>query len=119
MQDIHVAVLAGEIGGCRCNSRDLIWHPQHPTMGNCQIKSLLYQVIFMATVVSHLAVPLALTMAIGSSLLPHQLTMLAVICSVLPDLDALGLWVGPYAPPLGHRGITHSLPFSAAVARLR
>lgn len=71
----------------------------------------------MATVVSHLAVPLALTMAIGSGLVPHQLTTLAVICSVLPDLDALGLWVGvPYAHPLGHRGITHSLPFSAAVA---
>jgi membrane-bound metal-dependent hydrolase YbcI (DUF457 family) len=73
----------------------------------------------LATVVSHLAVPLALTMAIGSGLIPQQLTALAVVCSVLPDLDALGLWFGiPYAHTFGHRGITHSLPFGVAVAGL-
>lgn len=73
----------------------------------------------MATVVSHPAVPLALTMAMGSGLVPLQLTALAVVCSVLPDFDMLGLWLGiPYAHPLGHRGITHSLPFGVAVAGL-
>jgi len=42
---------------------------------------------------------------------------LALACAVLPDFDALGLWLGiPYDHALGHRGLTHSLPFSLALA---
>lgn len=71
----------------------------------------------MASVISHLAVPLALTMALGADSVPPGLMALALACSVLPDIDALGLWLGiPYAHPLGHRGLTHSLPFSVALA---
>ena len=71
----------------------------------------------MATPLSHLAVPLALTAALGSDIVPPGLLALALVCAVLPDLDALGLWPGiPYAHPFGHRGITHSLPFAVALA---
>lgn len=43
--------------------------------------------------------------------------MLALVCAALPDVDAIGLWLGvPYAHPLGHRGLTHSLPFAALLA---
>jgi len=71
----------------------------------------------MATPLSHLAVPLALTAALGSDAVPPGLLALALVCAVLPDLDALGLWLGiPYEHPFGHRGITHSLPFAVALA---
>ncbi|ODU36982.1 MAG: hypothetical protein ABS92_14670 [Thiobacillus sp. SCN 63-374] len=71
----------------------------------------------MATPLSHLAVPLALSVALGPDIVPPGLMMLALACAVLPDLDALGLWLGiPYDHPFGHRGITHSLPFAVALA---
>ena len=71
----------------------------------------------MATPLSHLAVPLALTAALGPDIVPPGLMALALVCAVLPDLDALGLWLGiPYEHPFGHRGITHSLPFAVALA---
>lgn len=71
----------------------------------------------MATPLSHLAVPLALTAALGTDAVPPGLLALALVCAVLPDLDALGLWLGiPYEHPFGHRGITHSLPFAVALA---
>jgi len=71
----------------------------------------------LATPISHLAVPLALTTALGPDLVPPGLMVLALACAVLPDIDAVGLWLGiPYAHPFGHRGFTHSLPFSVALA---
>ncbi|PKO67975.1 MAG: hypothetical protein CVU23_07010, partial [Betaproteobacteria bacterium HGW-Betaproteobacteria-17] len=71
----------------------------------------------MATPLSHLAVPLALAVALGPDTVPPALLALSMLCAVLPDVDALGLWLGiPYAHPFGHRGFTHSLPFATALA---
>ena len=71
----------------------------------------------MATLISHPAVPLALGLALGPDAVPPGLLALAVANSLLPDLDAVGFWLGiPYDHPLGHRGLTHSLAFSAALA---
>jgi len=71
----------------------------------------------VATPISHLAVPLALTAALGPDMVPPALMALALACAVLPDIDAVGLWLGiPYDHPFGHRGFTHSLPFSVALA---
>ena len=71
----------------------------------------------MATPFSHLAVPLALALALGSDSVPPGLMVLALACAVLPDIDALGLWLGiPYDHPFGHRGFTHSLPFAVLLA---
>ncbi len=71
----------------------------------------------MATPISHLAVPLALTAALGTHLVPPSLMLLALAYAVLPDIDALGLWLGvPYAHAFGHRGFTHSLLFSVLMA---
>jgi len=71
----------------------------------------------LATPLSHLAVPLALAVALGPDTLPPGLLALAAVCALLPDVDALGLWLGiPYEHPFGHRGFTHSLPFAAALA---
>src|SRR5512143_2930371 len=56
-------------------------------------------------------------MALGPDIVPPGLMALALACAVLPDADALGLWLGvPYEHPLGHRGLTHSLPFAVALA---
>ena len=71
----------------------------------------------MASVFSHPAVPLALSLALGPSRMPPALTALACAASVLPDIDAAGFAAGiPYGHPLGHRGFTHSLSFAALVA---
>jgi inner membrane protein len=71
----------------------------------------------LATPISHLAVPLALTVALGPDLVPPALSALALACATLPDIDAVGLWLGiPYTHPFGHRGFTHGLPFSVALA---
>jgi inner membrane protein len=71
----------------------------------------------LATPLSHLAVPLALTAALGTATVPPGLMALALACAVLPDIDALGLWLGiPYEHRFGHRGFTHSLPFAVALA---
>lgn len=71
----------------------------------------------MATPFSHPAVPLALFVALGPEWMPPTLLAAALVLAVLPDLDALGMWLGiPYEHPFGHRGFTHSLPFAAVVA---
>ncbi len=71
----------------------------------------------MATPLSHLTVPLALAVALGPDLVPPGLLALAIACALLPDVDALGLWLGiPYDHPFGHRGFTHSLPFALVLA---
>src|SRR5262245_28620395 len=47
------------------------------------------------------------------------LWMLGAVCSMLPDLDVVGFALGlRYGDLLGHRGLTHSLLFAAAVAAL-
>ena len=71
----------------------------------------------MPSVLSHPAVPLALTAAAGTRVIPPRLAVAACIASVLPDVDAIGYWAGiPYDSPLGHRGFTHSLFFALVVA---
>lgn len=59
--------------------------------------------------------------AIGSSLgVPWRLwgtLALGMACAVLPDLDVVGFFFGiPYEHALGHRGLSHSIPFAAAVS---
>ena len=59
--------------------------------------------------------------AIGSLLgVPWRLwgtLVLGMACAVLPDLDVIGFFLGiPYEHPLGHRGLSHSIPFAAAVS---
>lgn len=71
----------------------------------------------MASALSHPAVPAALAIALGPHRVPPALAAVACAASVLPDVDSLGFAAGiPYGHPLGHRGITHSLPFALLVA---
>jgi inner membrane protein len=73
----------------------------------------------MATVLSHPAVPLGLGLVLGSRAVPVALLVMGCVGSVLPDLDAIGFWLGvPYEGLLGHRGLTHSFLFASWVAAL-
>jgi inner membrane protein len=69
------------------------------------------------TIISHAAVPLALAIGLGREAVPRRLAQLAVVASILPDLDVLSFGLGiPYEDALGHRGFTHSLAFAAMLA---
>lgn len=51
--------------------------------------------------------------------MPRRFWWLAVICSILPDADALGFKLGvPYESFWGHRGFTHSLLFALLLSLL-
>ncbi|HXZ86110.1 MAG TPA: metal-dependent hydrolase [Myxococcota bacterium] len=49
---------------------------------------------------------------------PRRLWALGVACAVAPDLDVVWLGLAPHGTMLGHRGLTHSLAFAAALAAL-
>ncbi|MGE5279110.1 MAG: metal-dependent hydrolase [Acidobacteriota bacterium] len=71
----------------------------------------------MASVLSHPAVLLGVAPWFPAEIRSPRLWLLGALCSVLPDVDVVGFWLGiPYGAPLGHRGLTHSLAFAAALA---
>ena len=60
-------------------------------------------------------------MTLGKGMLPARqlwgVSILGMICSVLPDVDVIAFHYGiPYEHVLGHRGISHSLAFAAVLA---
>lgn len=64
----------------------------------------------MPTVLGHVAAAVALSTAFEGKRWPWRAYVIGAICSVLPDLDVIGLKMGvPYASLLGHRGFSHSL----------
>jgi len=70
----------------------------------------------MASILTHPAVPIGLSIALGRKAVPRKLFLVAAACSILPDVDVLGFAAGiPYGHVLGHRGLTHSLFFAGLV----
>lgn len=71
----------------------------------------------MASAFAHAAAASALGVAAGIPFQARRVWILGIVCSILPDLDSLGFLLGlPYEHVLGHRGVTHSLPFAAVLA---
>jgi inner membrane protein len=71
----------------------------------------------VASVLSHPAVALGLAPWLRRAGLRRRALLLGVLCAVIPDVDAVGFWLGiPYGAPLGHRGLTHSILFAAVLA---
>jgi len=71
----------------------------------------------MPTILSHVAVPLAL--GLGSGVVPKRLLFAGIIVSILPDIDVLAFRLNiAYSHDLGHRGVTHSVVFSLILALL-
>jgi inner membrane protein len=49
--------------------------------------------------------------------IPKRVWAVGALCATLPDLDVIGFRFGvAYGDFLGHRGLTHSIPFAAALA---
>ena len=71
----------------------------------------------MATVFTHPVPVLALGMGLGTGCISGRLFVLALVCTVLPDIDVPLLNSGLVGKGLllGHRGLTHSLVFALAV----
>ena len=73
----------------------------------------------MATAFTHAFVATALGAARPRGVSPLKVAVVLSAVAVLPDVDVLAFGLGiPYEHPLGHRGLTHSLPFAAVVGML-
>ena len=71
----------------------------------------------MASAFSHAIAALSIGACFYRPGVPKRFWVAGVFCSVVPDLDVLGFGLGiQYGDPLGHRGLTHSLAFAAALA---
>jgi len=71
----------------------------------------------MPSVFTHAVVALALGPAFRRAGWPARLWWAGALCAVLPDADVVGVYTGvPLGSVFGHRGLTHSLAFAAALA---
>ena len=71
----------------------------------------------MCSVLTHPAVPLALSVFLPQGTASAPLLLTGVACSVMPDLDVLSFQFGiRHNALLGHRGLSHSLGFAAVVS---
>jgi inner membrane protein len=71
----------------------------------------------VASAISHPAVLLALVPLFRGTGLSRRVWLAGILCSVLPDADTVGFWLGvPYGSLWGHRGLTHSVLSAAVVA---
>ena len=73
----------------------------------------------MPTVFTHPLVALGAWPWVKSEKAPRTLLVVVTACTIVPDLDVVGLHLGiPYGSLFGHRGFSHSLIFAAILATL-
>lgn len=73
----------------------------------------------MATVFSHIAIPIGIAMALGRKRIPRSLLEAGAIATVMADIDCLAFNFGiPYESQWGHRGFTHSIVMAIAIGGL-
>ncbi len=66
----------------------------------------------MPTIISHIAVPLAIGFGLGKRKVSEHLLCAGVVASIIPDTDVIGFKFGiQYASQFGHRGFSHSICF--------
>src|SRR5919108_3994798 len=71
----------------------------------------------MCSVITHPAIPLALSPFLPRETMSRPLLLAGVVCSIVPDLDVIGFRFGiRYGDLLGHRGFTHSFLFAFILA---
>jgi inner membrane protein len=71
----------------------------------------------MASAFSHAVAALSIGTCFYRPQLPKRVWIVGAVCSVVPDLDAIGFRFGiHYGDFWGHRGFTHSLVFAAFLA---
>ena len=67
----------------------------------------------MASALSHAATALAIGAYFDRKRVPRKVLLAGMVLAIVPDLDAIGYWLGiPGGSLLGHRGLTHSLAFA-------
>ncbi len=73
----------------------------------------------MATPVTHAVAALAIGSPWYRREMPKRVWITAAVCSILPDLDAIGFHFGiRYYAFWGHRGFSHSILFAALLAAI-
>jgi inner membrane protein len=73
----------------------------------------------MPSVFSHAVAALGIGTAFFGRKAPARVWGLGALCAALPDADVIGFRFGVrYGDMLGHRGLTHSFAFAAALAAL-
>ena len=71
----------------------------------------------VCTVITHPAVPIALSVFLPPDIASTSLLLAGAACSVIPDIDVIGFSFGiKSSHTFGHRGFTHSVPFAALLA---
>jgi inner membrane protein len=71
----------------------------------------------MPTILSHPAVAIGFLPWFKNNGFTPRVLFIGVLLTILPDLDVIGLWMGvPYSHMLGHRGLSHSIPFAIILA---
>ena len=73
----------------------------------------------MPTVFSHPAAPIGAVPGSRSRLRDPRVVVIGMVLTVVPDADVIGFGLGvAYGDLLGHRGLTHSLPFALVLGGL-
>lgn len=73
----------------------------------------------MCSILTHPAVPIALSFLLPKGAATPALLLAGAACSVIPDLDVIGFKFGiRYSDMLGHRGLSHSILFAVALGAL-
>jgi inner membrane protein len=71
----------------------------------------------MPSAFSHAVAALGIGACFYQPGVPRRVWVVGAACAALPDLDVIGFRFGiAYGDMLGHRGLSHSLPFAAALA---
>jgi len=71
----------------------------------------------MASAFSHAVAALSVGTCFCRPQIPKRVWVAGAMCSVLPDIDAVGFRLGiHYSDFWGHRGFTHSLVFAALLS---
>ncbi|MDR3005337.1 MAG: metal-dependent hydrolase [Acidovorax sp.] len=67
----------------------------------------------MPTIFSHIAVPIAATLALGTSRVPPSMLLAGMLASIAPDFDGITRQFGTHLHGMwDHRGYTHTLGFA-------
>lgn len=67
----------------------------------------------MPSILSHPAVPLAIGLGLGSTIISQRLLLAGVVVSIVPDAD---VYLQMVTSSIGHRGLTHTLLFALLCA---
>ncbi|MDH5600562.1 MAG: metal-dependent hydrolase [Gammaproteobacteria bacterium] len=71
----------------------------------------------MATIFTHPVIAIGLSPYLDLAEKRKQIILIAVILTILPDIDVIGFRLGiPYLHLFGHRGFTHSIFFALVIS---